>query len=60
MTTTTIVVVGWTVASITGVSPSHAVFWEALAIAAVSIFQSLLPIAIFAWQRAGRRREVAP
>jgi hypothetical protein len=52
----TIVVVGWTVESIGGASPSSAVFWEALAIAVVSVFQSLLPLAIFAWQRTGWRR----
>jgi hypothetical protein len=55
----TIVVVGWTLESLTGASPDSAVFWEALAIAAVSIFQTLLPIVIFCSQRVARRRRAA-
>lgn len=55
----TIVVAGWTLESIAGASPGSAVFWQALAIAAVSIFQTLLPIAIFCSQRIARRRSAA-
>jgi hypothetical protein len=55
----TIVVVGWMFASIAGASPDTAVFWQALAIATVSIFQTLLPIAIFCSQRIARRRSPA-
>jgi putative peptide zinc metalloprotease protein len=55
----TIVVAGWTFESVSGASLSSAVFWEALAITAVATFQTLLPAAIFVWQRISRRRGLA-